>query len=194
MCMCMYVYVYMCVYIYIYSYNERCIYLYLSLSLYIYIYTYTYIHTHFFSAGGAYNENANFRTFPKAMSLLIRSMTGEGWNEIMHDLSKSKFDMQSYMDIECVDISLSLYMCVYIYIYIHTYMCICVYKYIYIYIYIHTIIYTHYIYIYIYMYRTPWTSRSSTGRVCTSSRAPPGARTGAARRWPSSSSSPTRSR
>jgi len=55
-----------------------------------------------FIEGGSYDENANFRTFWKAMSLLIRSMTGEGWNFIMHDLSKDKFFYESYLDVICV--------------------------------------------------------------------------------------------
>jgi len=53
--------------------------------------------------GGSYNDYANFRTFWTAMSLLIRSMTGEGWNAIMHDLSKDKFYYESYLNVQCVE-------------------------------------------------------------------------------------------
>jgi len=52
---------------------------------------------------GSYGHTANFRTFPQAMSLLVRAMTGEGWNEVMHGLANSKFDYQSYMNIACED-------------------------------------------------------------------------------------------
>eukprot|EP00913_Durusdinium_trenchii_P015136 g14197.t1 len=44
---------------------------------------------------GIYGPQANFRTFFQAISLLIRSMTGEGWNYIMHDLSKSQWYYES---------------------------------------------------------------------------------------------------
>lgn len=36
--------------------------------------------------GPYYNENNNFRSFPKAIVLLFRCMTGEDWNMIMEDL------------------------------------------------------------------------------------------------------------
>eukprot|EP00971_Amphidinium_carterae_P103408 2047122-Amphidinium_carterae.2 len=39
---------------------------------------------------GTYGPTANFRSFFGAISLLIRSMTGEAWNEIMHDLAKDR--------------------------------------------------------------------------------------------------------
>jgi len=50
-----------------------------------------------------YNENANFRDTYSAIKLLVRSMTGEGWNEIMHDLSHNRFYFESYLDKVCVD-------------------------------------------------------------------------------------------
>merc|ERR1719329_1856790 len=34
--------------------------------------------------------HGNFREFPRAFMTLVRSMTGEAWNEIMHDLSKNE--------------------------------------------------------------------------------------------------------
>jgi len=49
----------------------------------------------------SYDTHANFRTFWKAISLLLRSLTGEGWNEIMHDLAKNRFYYESYMDFHC---------------------------------------------------------------------------------------------
>merc|ERR1711904_488569 len=36
---------------------------------------------------GMHNDQANFRTFGGAFSVLVRSMTGEAWNEIMHELA-----------------------------------------------------------------------------------------------------------
>jgi len=53
--------------------------------------------------GGVHNEQANFRTIWGAVSILVRSMTGEGWNFIMHDLSKSRFYYETYMDLPCED-------------------------------------------------------------------------------------------
>jgi len=50
----------------------------------------------------AHTEQANFRDFVQAFSALLRSMTGEGWNEIMHDLSKDKFFFESYLEIPCI--------------------------------------------------------------------------------------------
>eukprot|EP00444_Apocalathium_aciculiferum_P062876 CAMPEP_0183596958 /NCGR_PEP_ID=MMETSP0371-20130417/176049_1 /TAXON_ID=268820 /ORGANISM="Peridinium aciculiferum, Strain PAER-2" /LENGTH=418 /DNA_ID=CAMNT_0025808873 /DNA_START=43 /DNA_END=1299 /DNA_ORIENTATION=- len=38
------------------------------------------------------NEHANFRHFVNAFTTLFRASTGEGWNEIMHDLSKDQVD------------------------------------------------------------------------------------------------------
>ncbi|CAE8581533.1 unnamed protein product [Polarella glacialis] len=50
---------------------------------------------------GVYSETVNFRSFFKAVGVLIRSMTGEGWNEIMHDLSKGEFFYQSVLGLRC---------------------------------------------------------------------------------------------
>eukprot|EP00440_Ansanella_granifera_P074218 gb/GFBE01080540.1/.p1 GENE.gb/GFBE01080540.1/~~gb/GFBE01080540.1/.p1 ORF type:complete len:2396 (+),score=576.99 gb/GFBE01080540.1/:1-7188(+) len=50
---------------------------------------------------GVYSETTHFRTFFGACTLLIRSMTGEGFNEIMHDLSKGPFYYQSILGIKC---------------------------------------------------------------------------------------------
>lgn len=36
-----------------------------------------------------YNEHANFRSFDNSLMLLLRCVTGEGWNLIMLDLGKS---------------------------------------------------------------------------------------------------------
>jgi hypothetical protein len=51
---------------------------------------------------GPHNEQANFRSFFTAVSVLMRSMTGEAWNELMHDLGASQFDFESYRDVTCV--------------------------------------------------------------------------------------------
>ncbi|CAK9063893.1 unnamed protein product [Durusdinium trenchii] len=55
---------------------------------------------------GIYGPQANFRTFFQAISLLIRSMTGEGWNYIMHDLSKSQWYYESVLDKTCREMDL----------------------------------------------------------------------------------------
>lgn len=54
-----------------------------------------------YTGAGIYGPTTNFRTFYRSISLLIRSMTGEGFNEIMHDLSKNSFYYQSILDIKC---------------------------------------------------------------------------------------------
>merc|ERR1719482_2270921 len=50
-----------------------------------------------------HNEHANFRNFLNAFVTLTRSMTGEAWNEIMHDLSKDKFFYESVLGVPCVE-------------------------------------------------------------------------------------------
>jgi len=55
---------------------------------------------------GVYGPQANFRTFFQAFSLLIRSMTGEGWNFIMHDLSMSKWYYESILETTCGEMDL----------------------------------------------------------------------------------------
>merc|ERR1719482_1565780 len=49
-----------------------------------------------------HNEHANFRNFLNAFVTLSRSMTGEAWNEIMHDLSKNKEFFESVLETHCV--------------------------------------------------------------------------------------------
>jgi len=56
---------------------------------------------------GIYGPQTNFRSFFQAVSLLIRSMTGEGFNEIMHDLSKSQWYYESILEIKCSEFDLS---------------------------------------------------------------------------------------
>lgn len=36
--------------------------------------------------GDAYNKDANFTSFYISMYLIIRCSTGEGWNDIMHEM------------------------------------------------------------------------------------------------------------
>merc|ERR1719379_2786090 len=50
----------------------------------------------------SHSEHANFRNFLNAFVTLSRSMTGEGWNEIMHDLSKNKEFFESVLETSCV--------------------------------------------------------------------------------------------
>jgi len=57
---------------------------------------------------GVYGPQANFRTFFNAISLLIRSMTGEGWNFIMHDLSKDQWYFQSVLEKTCSELDLEM--------------------------------------------------------------------------------------
>ena len=47
---------------------------------------------------GMYNQHANFRYFGDAFMLLFRSVTGEAWNGVMHDMMKAECDMQMYPD------------------------------------------------------------------------------------------------
>lgn len=45
-----------------------------------------------------HNEHGNFRNFFWAFVTLFRSMTGEAWNEIMHDLAKGEWDFLQASD------------------------------------------------------------------------------------------------
>jgi hypothetical protein len=45
---------------------------------------------------GGYNQWANFRYFGDAFTLLFRSVTGEWWNGVMHDIMVAECDMQMY--------------------------------------------------------------------------------------------------
>merc|ERR1719287_32361 len=42
--------------------------------------------------GDTLNQHGNFRHFPNAFVTLFRASTGEAWNSIMHDLSKTEVD------------------------------------------------------------------------------------------------------
>jgi hypothetical protein len=44
--------------------------------------------------GGMYNQYANFRNFGDGFMLLFRSVTGESWNGVMHDMMVAKCDMR----------------------------------------------------------------------------------------------------
>jgi len=55
---------------------------------------------------GSHDGNANFRGFFTAISTLVRSMTGEGWNEIMHSLSKDQFFFESILDQTCAPMNI----------------------------------------------------------------------------------------
>eukprot|EP00439_Symbiodinium_sp_Y106_P017984 s4004_g2.t1 len=59
-----------------------------------------------YTGTGIYGPQTNFRSFFQAISLLIRSMTGEGFNEIMHDLSKSQWYYESILEIKCSELDL----------------------------------------------------------------------------------------
>lgn len=49
----------------------------------------------------AHDAQANFRSFGGALVTLIRCMTGEAWNEIMHSFASSKFVYESVAGIPC---------------------------------------------------------------------------------------------
>jgi len=51
---------------------------------------------------GPHSGHANFRTFPAAIMTLLRCMTGEGWNEVMHSMMKTAIDF-GRMQEPCVD-------------------------------------------------------------------------------------------
>ena len=44
------------------------------------------------------NKDANFKTFTRSFLTLFRASTGEGWNDIMHDLSRSESQLFSCID------------------------------------------------------------------------------------------------
>jgi hypothetical protein len=46
---------------------------------------------------------ANFRTFYRSMMTLVRSFTGEAWNDLMHDLARDRFFFDSILGEPCVD-------------------------------------------------------------------------------------------
>merc|ERR1719161_693248 len=46
---------------------------------------------------------ANFRTFYRSIMTLVRSFTGEAWNDLMHSLSKDRFFFESVMGEPCLD-------------------------------------------------------------------------------------------
>ena len=47
-----------------------------------------------------YNEHTNFRSFDNSLMLLLRCVTGEGWNLIMLDLGMSS----TYNGVQCEDV------------------------------------------------------------------------------------------
>lgn len=47
------------------------------------------------------NDQANFRDFWRAFITLIRCMTGEGWNNIMHAYGKDKYFFESILELKC---------------------------------------------------------------------------------------------
>jgi len=49
-----------------------------------------------------HGPTANFRSFYRAVMTLIRSMTGEAWNEMMHSLGKDKYFYESVLNKHCV--------------------------------------------------------------------------------------------
>ena len=65
------------------------------------MYIYTILGVQLFAkvrSEGAMNEYANFQEFWKAFMLLIRSATGEAWNELMFAAAK-----QPGPDYDCID-------------------------------------------------------------------------------------------
>jgi len=56
------------------------------------------VHVH-----GPHGPHANFATFGMSLMTLIRCMTGEGWNEIMHSLMKNSYELGHLMAAPCID-------------------------------------------------------------------------------------------
>lgn len=52
---------------------------------------------------GAHDEHGNFRDFYRAFMTLVRSMTGEAWNEIMHGIGKDRKFFRGIVGVRCVD-------------------------------------------------------------------------------------------
>jgi hypothetical protein len=50
-----------------------------------------------------HSDHANFRNFLRAILTLLRSMTGEGWNELMHSLSKDAEFFGQTMMLPCLN-------------------------------------------------------------------------------------------
>jgi hypothetical protein len=50
---------------------------------------------------GPHGRHANFRDFISAIVTLLRSMTGEGWNELMHELGHDQWHFESVQDRIC---------------------------------------------------------------------------------------------
>jgi hypothetical protein len=55
------------------------------------------VHVH-----GPHNAHANFRTFWDSGLTLIRCMTGEAWNELMHSLTKNPYEFGHVMGAPCI--------------------------------------------------------------------------------------------
>eukprot|EP00746_Dinoflagellata_sp_MGD_P076201 gnl/MRDRNA2_/MRDRNA2_30674_c0_seq1.p1 gnl/MRDRNA2_/MRDRNA2_30674_c0~~gnl/MRDRNA2_/MRDRNA2_30674_c0_seq1.p1 ORF type:complete len:1012 (+),score=166.39 gnl/MRDRNA2_/MRDRNA2_30674_c0_seq1:174-3038(+) len=55
---------------------------------------------------GPHDGAANFHDAGRAVITLIRSMTGEGWNEIMHSLSRDEVWFTQTLEDECYDLGL----------------------------------------------------------------------------------------
>eukprot|EP00746_Dinoflagellata_sp_MGD_P008476 gnl/MRDRNA2_/MRDRNA2_116976_c0_seq1.p1 gnl/MRDRNA2_/MRDRNA2_116976_c0~~gnl/MRDRNA2_/MRDRNA2_116976_c0_seq1.p1 ORF type:complete len:1680 (-),score=292.24 gnl/MRDRNA2_/MRDRNA2_116976_c0_seq1:144-4679(-) len=52
---------------------------------------------------GTHDDYGNFRDLGRGFTTLIRSMTGEAWNEIMHSLSKNEFYFMQILGDSCYD-------------------------------------------------------------------------------------------
>jgi hypothetical protein len=50
---------------------------------------------------GAHNEQANFKSFWRAIITLLRCMTGEAWNDLMHSIRSDKFTFESVAGLPC---------------------------------------------------------------------------------------------
>lgn len=52
--------------------------------------------------GLAHTSQTNFRTFPHSILALVRCMTGETWNDLMHSLSLDMYHFRSLLNTNCV--------------------------------------------------------------------------------------------
>lgn len=70
------------------------------------IYLYAVLGMNLFAKVIAYDlhgPHANFRTFYRSIMTLVRSFTGEAWNDLMHSLAKDRFFFESVIGTPCLD-------------------------------------------------------------------------------------------
>jgi hypothetical protein len=74
--------------------------------LLLFLFLFSVMGLHMFSKmrySGPHSEHANFREFFRGFLTLFRSMTGEGWNELMHALSRNEEYFGKILMLPCVN-------------------------------------------------------------------------------------------